>query len=109
MWATLGIVRPHGVRLVGGDRLEGDALRLRYTYADGTELHYESLDGQLRSSELLEDGHVVQRVEVAIEGDNRYPVEATYRNLTAFRELTIMRESLESHEPFDPVIWDPTR
>ena len=107
MWGALGIFRPHGVRLLGGDVLEDDATRLRYAYEDGTELHYEVMAGLLRSLELLEDGHVVQRVEVDMAGDGRYPVEATYRNLTAFRELTIMRESLEIHEPFAPDTWDP--
>jgi hypothetical protein len=107
MWGTLGIFRPHGVRLLGGDVLEGDAMRLRYAYEDGTELHYQVMAGLLNSMELLEDGHVVQRVEVDMAGDGRYPVEATYRNLTAFRELTIVRESLETHEPFDLMTWDP--
>jgi len=107
MWAALGIFRPHGARLLGGDRLEGDAMRLRYAYEDGTELHYETLEGMLRYVELLQDGHVVQRVEVTNGSDSRYPIEATYRNLTAFRELTIVRESLTSVEAFDPVIWDP--
>ena len=107
MWGTLGIFRPHGVRLLGGDVLEGDAMRLRYAYEDGTELHYEVMSGLLRSLELREGGRVVQRVEVDMGSDTRYPVESTYRNLTAFRELVIVRESLESHEPFDPDVWDP--
>lgn len=107
MWGALGIFRPHGVRLLGGDVLEGDAMRLRYAYEDGTELHYQVMEGALRSLELLEDGYVVQRVEVDMAADSRYPIEATYRNLTAFRELTIVRESLEGHGPFDPETWDP--
>jgi hypothetical protein len=107
MWAALGIVRPHGARLIGGDELEGSAMRLRYAYDDGTELHYEVVAGLLSSVELLDDGHVVQRVEVSNEG-GRYPVEAKYRNLTAFRELTIVRESLERVDAFDAGIWDPT-
>lgn len=107
MWGTLGVVRPHGVSLLGGERLEGDGVQLRYAYQDGSELHYQVLDGALRSLELLEDGHVVQRVEVTVLEGDRYPVEATYRNMTAFRELTIVRESLEEVPPFDPDIWDP--
>jgi hypothetical protein len=82
-------------------------MRLRYAYDDGTELHYEVVAGLLSSVELLDDGHVVQRVEVSNEG-GRYPVEAKYRNLTAFRELTIVRESLERVDAFDAGIWDPT-
>lgn len=107
MWGTLGIFRPHDVRLLGGDRLEGDATRLRYAYTDGSELHYEVMEGLLRSLELLEDGYVVQRVEVSMEGGDRYPVEATYRNMAEFRELTILRRSLEEVAPFDPSIWNP--
>lgn len=109
MWGTLGIFRPHDVSLLGGDRLEGDGVRLRFAYPDGSELHYEALGGMLRSLELLEDGHVVQRVELTVPEGDRYPSEATYRNLTAFRELTIVREVLEEVEPFDPDIWDPTQ
>ena len=107
MWGTLGVFRPHGVRLLGGDRLEGDAMRLRYAYEDGSELHYEVVEGVLSSLELLEGGHVVQRVEVLTEPDSRYPLEATYRNLTAFRELTIQRESVAPVAAFEADTWDP--
>ncbi len=109
MWGVLGIFRPHGVRLLGGDRLEGDATRLRYAYADGTELHYESSGGRLRSLELLEGGHVVQRVEVTMTEGDPYPVEATYRNLSEFRELTLVRRSLEQVTSFGNDIWDPAQ
>ena len=109
MWGALGIFRPHDVELLGGDELEDDGVRLRYAYADGTELHYESAQGQLRSLELLEDGHVVQRVEVTMEGGDRYPAEARYRNMSDFRELTNVRESLERVAPFDAAIWNPAQ
>jgi hypothetical protein len=49
----------------------------------------------------------VQRVELAPEGGDRYPVEATYRNVADFRELRLERRSLEVVGPFDPDIWDP--
>jgi hypothetical protein len=50
---------------------------------------------------------VVQRVDVAPERVARYPVEATYRNLAEFRELRLVRESLDVVGAFDPEIWDP--
>ena len=109
MWGTLGVFRPHDVQLLGGDRLEDDATRLRYAYPDGSELHYEVEDGGLRSLELLLGGRVTESVELTRAADERYPSEATYRNLTAFRELTIIRSSLEAVDPFDPEIWDPTQ
>ncbi|HET9949777.1 MAG TPA: hypothetical protein VFQ22_12710, partial [Longimicrobiales bacterium] len=79
---------------------------LRYAYPDGTELHYRASDGALRALELLEDGRVVQRVEIT-GMDGRWPTEAVYRNLGDFRELTLVRDSLAVVEPFDPEIFDP--
>lgn len=109
MWGALGIFRPHDVRLLGADRLEGDATRLRYAYEDGMELEYEVVDDLLSRLELLDGGHVVQRVELTHDDPSRYPSEAKYRNLTAFRELTIVREGVEPVDSFDPGIWDPAR
>ncbi|MGE0159699.1 MAG: hypothetical protein AB7T31_09835 [Gemmatimonadales bacterium] len=110
MWGALGIFRPVGdARLVGADRLEGEAVRLRYQHADGSEVHYRVVDGALRRLELVEGGRVVQWVDVAPERVERYPVEATYRNLTAFRELKLVRESLSAVDAFDPEIWDPAQ
>jgi hypothetical protein len=108
MWGALGIFRPHpGTRLLGGDRLEDQGVRLTYAYDDGRQLQYEAVDGALRSLELLDGKYVVQRVDVSPERSEGYPVEATYRNLTDFRELKLVRKSLERHDPFAPDIWDP--
>jgi hypothetical protein len=49
---------------------------------------------------------VVERVELDMD-ESRYPAEATYRDLTAFRELRLRRASVERVEPFPPDIWDP--
>jgi hypothetical protein len=108
MWGVLGVFRPLGdTRLLGADRLEGEGVRLRYAYDDGREIHFDVIRGLLRSLELREGSHVVQRVDVAPEREARYPTEATYRNLAAFRELKLVRESLSVVAPFDPEIWDP--
>jgi hypothetical protein len=108
MWGVLGVFRPIGdTHLIGADRLEGEGLRLRYGYDDGREIHFGVMHGLLSSLELLDGGHVVQRVDVAPEREARYPTEATYRNLAAFRELKLVRESLSVVAPFDPEIWDP--
>jgi hypothetical protein len=107
-WGTLGVFRPdYGAVLLGGDELEEDALRLRYAYEDGMELHYRIEAGVLRTVELLESGSVVQRVEIDLNADSRYPVQATYRNLAAFRELKITRDRLERVESYPMDIWDP--
>ncbi|GMV07640.1 MAG: hypothetical protein AMXMBFR53_39150 [Gemmatimonadota bacterium] len=109
MWGVLGVFRPlMGTELLGGDRLEGEALQLRYRYADARELHFRVEQGRVRTLEMLKGGHAVERVELGLEEGSRYPAEATYRNLAAFRELKLTRESVERVESYPPDIWDPT-
>lgn len=109
MWGVLGVFRPQfGTELLGADRLEGGGLQLRYRYPDGQELHFQVVEGQVRSLELRDGNHTVQRVELDLEAENRYPQEATYRNLAAFRELKLTRASVERVESYPPDIWDPS-
>jgi len=106
MWGVLGVFLPEpGITLVGADRLEGEDLQLRYQYDDGRELHYRVTEGRIGMMEILQGSHVVERVELEMMEDDRYPVQATYRNLAAFRELKLARESVERVEPFPPDIW----
>ena len=108
MWGTLGVFRPvRGARLLGGDRLEGAAERLRYGSDQGTEIHYEVASGQVEGLEMLEGQTVVQWVRLDNAEDGGYPESATYRNLVDFRELKITRQRVTEAQPFDPSIWDP--
>jgi hypothetical protein len=108
MWVTLGVFRPlEGAELVGADRLDNDAERLRYRYADGRELQYETTGARLRRVDLLEGSSVVQWVRLAHAPEDRFPASVTYRNLQDFRELVIERTAWRPAEPFDPAIWDP--
>jgi len=107
MWGVLGVFRPLvGTELLGADRLEDGALRLRYRYANARELYFRVEDGRVRSVETLQGGHPVERVELGLEEGSRYPAEATYRNLAAFRELKLTRQSVERVESYPPDIWD---
>ena len=110
MWGVLGVFRPsRATALLGGESLEGDELRLRYLYPEGDELHFRLMDGRMQRLELLEAGHVVQRVSLELETESRFPRHATYRNLAAFRELRLTRESVEPVESYPPDIWHVTR
>ena len=109
MWGVLGVFRPEfGIELMGADRMAGGALRLRYRYADARDLYFGVEGGRIRTVEVLRDGHTTERVELGLDLGSRYPAEATYRNLTAFRELKLTRESVERVESYPPDIWDPT-
>jgi len=109
MWGVLGVFRPLvGTELLGAERLEDGAFRLRYRYANARELYFRVEDGRVRSVETLQGGHAVERVELGLEDGSPYPAEATYRNLAAFRELKLTRQSVERVESYPPDIWDPT-
>ncbi len=107
MWGVLGVFHPDSATsLVGGEASPDRSLRLSYLYADGRELRYTVAGGRVRRVERLdESGRVVERVALELEEGSRYPVAATYRNVPAFRELKIVRESVEQVEPYPPDIW----
>lgn len=108
MWGTLGVFRPvEDTRLVGAERLEEGARRLRYAYPGGEELHFELAGDELRALEVVDGGSVVEWVRLEPSDDGRYPRSATYRDLVEYRELEIVRTSVRAAEPFDPSIWDP--
>jgi hypothetical protein len=109
LWGVLGVFRPGvGAALLGAED-DGSGVQMRYGYAEGDEILYH-LDGRrVREVELLEGGHVVRRVSLDLASDSRYPAVAVYRDLGAFRELRIRRESVDTVEPYPPDIWDPGR
>lgn len=107
MWATIGVFRPiGGTELVGGDRLEADGERLRYRMSTGDELHFQLTGERLERAERLEAETVVEWVRLEGDSGSRYPIEATYRNLVDYRELTIRRTGVSAAEGFDPEIWE---
>jgi hypothetical protein len=107
MWSVLGVFRPvGGSTLLGGDRLENGAERLRYRLDERTELHFE-VGRYLRAVEMLDRDAVIQWVRLEAAEGERFPTSATYRNLVDFRELTITKNAVSQAESFDPAIWDP--
>ncbi|MBW3534200.1 MAG: hypothetical protein KY453_03115 [Gemmatimonadetes bacterium] len=108
LWGALGVFNPGpDAALLGGDAPEPERIRLRYGYPDGTRLHYTVAGTRIYTVELLREGRTVQRVvvEPAAGDDTRYPERAVYRDVPAFRELTITRESVENVEAYPPDIW----
>ena len=110
LWTALGVFRPgRDAAFLGAEREAGGGISLRYLYPNGQELRYRLEGRTILEAELLEDGHTIQRVSIAPDGEGSYPEEATYRDLTSFRELTLTRQSVENVEFYPPDIWFPTR
>ena len=74
---------------------------VRRLRSSGAQLVSEALSG------MLDREVEVGRVELGFGDDPRYPEGATYRNLGAFRELKLTRESVETVESYPPDIWFP--
>ena len=109
LWGALGIFRPGpGTSLVGTDDLGDGRVRLRYSRPDGLEVRYTVRRNRVELVERLRQGQPVE--QVAVEGGtaNPYPSQATYRNLPAFRELKLSRDSVESVEAYPPDLWELT-
>ena len=106
LWGTLGVFRPgRDTQLLGGEALGEGRVRLRYRRPDGIELRFTISGGRVEDVERLRQGQVVERVVVTPGDRDRYPLQGTYRDVAAFRELKLTRERLEEVEAFPPDIW----
>ena len=106
LWGTLGVFRPsRSATLEGGRTLADGRAAILYRLQEGIELLYMVGDGGVQAVERLSNGRVVERLAVESEAGRRFPSEATYRNLAAFRELTLTRREVTSVELYPPDIW----
>jgi len=107
LWGTIGTIRlGAGAEVIQGDELQDGGLRLVARLPDGASVRYEVLDGRVRRIEQLTAGGTVVKTLVARhEPEGRVPAEATYRDLTAFRELILTRDGMEDVDGFPADIW----
>ena len=108
-WSSLGIFRPGGdYRLVGGWEADDSTLRLSYESDTRPNLLY-ALDGNgdVAALALLRDGETVDELSLSLPLRDGFPIEATYRNLIDFRELTLTLDTVEAVESYPSDIWFP--
>ena len=109
LWGTLGVFRPsRSATLERGESLADGRAAILYRLPGGIGLRYVVGDGGVHVVERLSGGRVVERLAVEPEAGGRFPSEATYRNVTAFRELTLTRREVTSVELYPPDIWQVT-
>ncbi len=109
LWAALGVFRPGNLAyLSGGEALSEGEIQLNYSLGAGEGLVYR-LDGtQVQRVELSRDGHTTESLAVTAASEHPFPQETEYRNLAAFRELTMTLDGYEHVDVFPPDIWlDP--
>lgn len=109
-WSALGIFRPGtGSFLAGGERADGDEVRLDYLLAGRQELRYRLRSRRVEGVELGRDGEVFERLSLVPAPDARFPRETVYRHLADFRELRFTLETVDEVDAFPPDIWTPGR
>jgi hypothetical protein len=110
LWGTLGVFKPSGdARLRGAEALPDGRTALHYVRPDGIEVRYVVGETGVQQVERLRGGSVVEQLALGAPNGGRYPSEATYRNLTAFRELRLSRQGVEQVEAYPPDIWEVER
>ena len=106
LWGTLGVFRPGSeTTLLGAENLGDGRVRLSYQRPDGLVVRYTLRGDGVEEVERIRQGQTVERVTLEQERVDQYPEEATYRNLAAFRELRLSRDSAVPVEPYPPDIW----
>ncbi len=110
VWASLGVFRPtSGMWLAGGSWRSDGAAELRYLPSEGSELLVRLERSRIRDMEVRTGGRTVEDLRLTLGNGERFPREATYRDLRNTRELRITLESVEHVESFPTHVWDPSR
>lgn len=105
LWATLGVYRgwPGSSPLSGGSLADGDE-QLRVEASSGDQVVYRISDGRMARAAVIRGGAPVK--EVLLEHDEgELPSRAVYRDLAAYRQLTLTRERVEHVASFPEEIW----
>jgi len=106
LWGTVGMVRlGAGVSVLDGQELADGGRMIRTRLPTGEGVIYRVLDERLQEVSQTEGGTVVKRLAATYDDGDRIPAEAVYRDLAAFRELTLTRERVEYVDGFPSDIW----
>lgn len=110
LWGTLGVFRPgEGTFLSSGLRFGNEGTGLRYGLPGEDELHYRLRDLRIEEIEVKRQGRTLEELRLVRTDGDRFPREATYRDLVRVRELRITLERVEDASPFPSRIWSPGR
>lgn len=103
LWASLGVFRRPDDAPLTGTTVSDDEMRLVYT-RDRTAWHFQFAGERLRATEWT-DGAGRRTVELSGESGAALPAEASFRDWTEFRELTLRVTEVEERAAFEPDVW----
>ncbi|HSG81882.1 MAG TPA: hypothetical protein VLC48_06520 [Gemmatimonadota bacterium] len=112
LWTVLGVFRPPA-GLVPEAVQRGERVELTYRLSERRAITF-AFDGlgRIIEADLRVNGDVVQEIKLE-RGESvgaaaawSSPLEARYRDLAEFHEITIEVKEARAHEPFEPRIYD---
>lgn len=110
LWAVLGVFRPGADGVLDSGATRGnDATELRYRLPGNLELLYRIREMRIHAVELRTRGRTVEELRLVRAAEERFPLQAVYRDLVGVRELRITLERVEDAASFSPTIWTPGR
>jgi hypothetical protein len=109
LWAGLGVVRPPAAAELESATATADQTVLRYRAGSGDIYEYRVAKAPaVRLDQLQRLGSRGPLETVRLEyGDSGNIQRATYRDWSAYRDLTLDIESIEDAEAFPETIWTP--
>jgi len=109
-WGALGVFRPdRGMGLAGGSWRRDGLAELRYVPGGNSDMLIRLLNSRVQEIVHRSNGQAVEELRLQMVDGERFPREATYRDLRQTRELKMTLESVEHVESYPSDIWDPRR
>jgi hypothetical protein len=110
VWGSLGVFRPdRGMGLAGGSWRQDGSAELRYLPSDASDLVIRLKDSRIQEMVARSGNRTTEELKVRRVDGERFPREATYRDMVNTRELRMTLESVEHVETFPTDIWNPRR
>ncbi len=103
-WSVLGVLRPPPDAQLVAAVANGGEPELEYT-KDGEAWRFRFRDGRLRSAEWTGRSDGRRTVEIQGDASHGLPVQATYRDWPAFRELRLTVKRVLEVDAFPAEIW----
>jgi len=109
-WGSLGVFRPHrSMGLAGGSWRRDGLAELRYLPTESSELLVRLAGSRVQEMVRRSNGRAVEELRLDMVDGERFPREATYRDLSQTRELRLTLESVEHVESYPSDTWTPRR
>ena len=109
-WGSLGVFRPDRSMGLAGGRWQRDGLaELRYLPTGNSELLVRLAGSRVQEMVRRSNGRAVEELRLDMVEGERFPRQATYRDLRETRELRLTLDTVEHVEAYPSDTWTPRR